>query len=137
LTLPKKSNFPEAMIAEQAVLLRKPAFDAYEPDAFRPNLTQADASQRIDALPAKSKLISEPLHIRDGIREMPSGRQRNPSVQPGVSLAGPKSRGGTRDTFSPRCDRGRAHCRRKRAKREPVGSRELLQLTPVQRCTNY
>jgi hypothetical protein len=35
-----------------------------------------------------------------------------------------------------------AHCRRKRANREPVGSRavattELLQLTPVQRCPSY
>jgi Protein of unknown function (DUF3072) len=37
------------MTAEQAALLRKLAFDAYEPDAFRPNLTQAEASQRIDA----------------------------------------------------------------------------------------
>ena len=40
------------------------------------------------------------------------------------------------------CDRGRAHCRRKRANREPAGSRavattEPLQLTPVQRRTIY
>jgi DUF3072 family protein len=52
------------MTAEQAALLRKLAFDAYEPDAFRPNLTQAEASQRIDALRAKLKLISEPPHTR-------------------------------------------------------------------------
>jgi hypothetical protein len=64
LTLPKKSNFTEAMTAEQAALLRKLAFDAYEPDAFRPNLAQAEASQRIDALRAKLKRISEPPHTR-------------------------------------------------------------------------
>jgi hypothetical protein len=51
------------MSAEQAALLRKPAFDAYEPDAFRPNLNQGEAS-RIEALRAKLKLISEPPHTR-------------------------------------------------------------------------
>ncbi len=62
--MPKRSNSAELMTAEQAALLRQLAFDAYEPDAFRPNLTQAEALQRIDALRAKLKLISEPPHTQ-------------------------------------------------------------------------
>ncbi|HYC17163.1 MAG TPA: DUF3072 domain-containing protein [Pseudolabrys sp.] len=50
------------MTTEQAVLLRKLAFDAYEPEAFRPNLTKAEAALRIDVLQAKLKLMSEPPH---------------------------------------------------------------------------
>ena len=50
------------MTAEQAALLEKIAFDAYEPEAFRPNLTQAEAEQRIVMLKAKLKLMGEPPH---------------------------------------------------------------------------
>jgi hypothetical protein len=50
------------MTTEQATLLRKLAFDAYEPEAFRPNLTKAEAALRIDMLQAKLKLMSEPPH---------------------------------------------------------------------------
>jgi hypothetical protein len=50
------------MTAEQAALLRKLAFDAYEPEAFAPKLTKAEAEQRIDVLQAKLKLMGEPPH---------------------------------------------------------------------------
>jgi len=50
------------MTAEQAALLEKIAFDAYEPEAFRSNLTQAEAKRRIDMLKAKLRLMGEPPH---------------------------------------------------------------------------
>jgi Protein of unknown function (DUF3072) len=50
------------MTAEQATLLRKLAFDAYEPEAFSPSLTKAEAERRIVMLQAKMKLMSEPPH---------------------------------------------------------------------------
>jgi hypothetical protein len=52
------------MTAEQADLLRKIAFDAYEPDAFSPNLTKAEAERRINMLKAKLKLMGEPPHTQ-------------------------------------------------------------------------
>ncbi|HXZ45933.1 MAG TPA: DUF3072 domain-containing protein [Pseudolabrys sp.] len=55
-------NTEAPMTAEQAALLEKIAFDAYEPEAFRPNLTQAEAEQRIDMLKAKLKLMGGPPH---------------------------------------------------------------------------
>jgi len=59
----KKSNTDDApMTAEQSALLEKIAFDAYEPEAFRLNLTQAEAERRIDMLKAKLKLMGEPPH---------------------------------------------------------------------------
>jgi hypothetical protein len=60
----KSQNTVGVMTAEQAALLRKLAFDAYEPDAFRPNLTKAEAERRIDTLQAKLKLMSEPPHTQ-------------------------------------------------------------------------
>jgi len=60
----KSQNTVGVMTAEQAALLRKLAFDAYEPDAFRPNLTKAEAKRRIDTLQAKLKLMSEPPHTQ-------------------------------------------------------------------------
>jgi hypothetical protein len=48
--------------ATQAALLRKLAFDAYEPEAFQPNLTQTEAEQRINMLRAKLKLMDGPPH---------------------------------------------------------------------------
>ena len=50
------------MTAEQAAKLQKLAFDAYQPEAFSPNLTQAEAEQRIGTLRAKLKLMDEPPH---------------------------------------------------------------------------
>jgi hypothetical protein len=50
------------MTADQAALLKKIAFDAYEPEAFRPNLTRAEAERRIEMLQAKLKLMGEPPH---------------------------------------------------------------------------
>jgi hypothetical protein len=58
----KESKTDEPMTAEQAALLRKIAFDAYESEAFRPNLTQAEAERRIDMLKAKLKMMGEPPH---------------------------------------------------------------------------
>jgi hypothetical protein len=52
------------MTSEQAALLRKLAFDAYEPEAFRTNLTKAEAERRIDVLQAKLKLMSDPPHTQ-------------------------------------------------------------------------
>jgi Protein of unknown function (DUF3072) len=50
------------MTAEQAETLRRLAKDAYELDAFKPNLTRAEADRRIAALTAKLKLLDEPPH---------------------------------------------------------------------------
>lgn len=60
----KKPNVVGQMTAEQTALLRKIAFDAYEPEAFSPNLTKAEAARRIDILQAKLKLMSEPPHTQ-------------------------------------------------------------------------
>jgi hypothetical protein len=35
---------------------------AFEPDAFKPHLTQAEAARRIAALSAKLRLLDEPPH---------------------------------------------------------------------------
>jgi hypothetical protein len=52
----------DVMTSEQAAVLRKLAFDAYEPEAFAPNLTKVEAEQRISVLQAKLKLMGEPPH---------------------------------------------------------------------------
>ncbi len=62
--MPKASKLVTPMSAEQAALLRRLAFDAYEPEAFSPNLTKAEAERRIDVLQAKMKLMSEPPHTQ-------------------------------------------------------------------------
>jgi Protein of unknown function (DUF3072) len=62
--MPKRSNAITLMTAEQANLLRQLAFDAYEPEAFSPSLTKAEAEQRIAMLQAKLKLMGEPPHIQ-------------------------------------------------------------------------
>jgi Protein of unknown function (DUF3072) len=62
--MPKASKSETLMSTEQAAVLRKLAFDAYEPEAFSPNLTKAEAAQRIDVLQAKMKLMSEPPHTQ-------------------------------------------------------------------------
>ena len=62
--MPRASKAVTPMSAEQAAVLRKLAFDAYEPEAFKPNLTQLEAERRIDVLRAKMKLISDPPHTQ-------------------------------------------------------------------------
>jgi len=62
--MPSKSKVVGQMTAEQAALLRRIAFDAYEPEAFSPNLTKAEAERRIETLQAKLKLMSEPPHTQ-------------------------------------------------------------------------
>ncbi len=60
--MPKKLDPVGLMTAEQAAKLQKLAFDAYEPEAFNSNLTQAEAEQRIAVLRAKLKLMDGPPH---------------------------------------------------------------------------
>ena len=57
-----KRNREKLMTADQAARLKKLAHDAFEPDAFKPNLTRAEAELRIAALAAKLKLLVEPPH---------------------------------------------------------------------------
>jgi hypothetical protein len=52
----------EPMTSEQAATLRRLAEAAYELDAFKPNLTRAEADRRIAALMAKLKLLDGPPH---------------------------------------------------------------------------
>jgi DUF3072 family protein len=52
----------EPMTPEQAATLRRLAEAAYELDAFKPNLTRAEADRRIAALMAKLKLLDGPPH---------------------------------------------------------------------------
>jgi hypothetical protein len=68
--MPKKSTVKSKterataapMTAEQSELLKKLARDAYDLDAFRPRLTQAQAQLRIAGLHAKLKLQDGPPH---------------------------------------------------------------------------
>jgi len=57
---PITANRP--MTAEQAATLKRLAEAAYELDAFKPNLTRAEADVRIAMLTAKLKLLAEPPH---------------------------------------------------------------------------
>jgi hypothetical protein len=52
----------QPMTAEQAATLKRLAKAAYELDAFKSDLTRAEADQRIAALTAKLKLLGEPPH---------------------------------------------------------------------------
>jgi hypothetical protein len=52
----------QSMAAEQAATLKRLAEAAYELDAFKPNLTRAEADLRIAALTAKLRLLGEPPH---------------------------------------------------------------------------
>ena len=57
-----KTDTVAVMTDKQAVLLRELAIEAYEPEAFQPNLTKAEAELRINVLKAKLKLMGEPPH---------------------------------------------------------------------------
>jgi hypothetical protein len=50
------------MTAAQAATLERLAEAAYELDAFKPNLTRAEADLRVAMLTAKLKLLGEPPH---------------------------------------------------------------------------
>ena len=52
----------QPMTAEQAATLKRLAEAAYELDAFKPNLTRAEADLRIAMLTAKLKLLDRPPH---------------------------------------------------------------------------
>jgi hypothetical protein len=52
----------QLMTAEQAGTLKRLAELAYELEAFKPNLTSAEADRRIAALTAKLKLLDGPPH---------------------------------------------------------------------------
>jgi len=60
----KKAKSTGVMKSDQAIQLRQLAFDAYEPDAFRLNLTRAEAERRITALQAKLRLMDDPPHVQ-------------------------------------------------------------------------
>jgi glyoxylate carboligase len=52
----------ELMTVVQAATLKQLAQDAYELDAFKPNLTRPEADKRIAMLTAKLKLLDGPPH---------------------------------------------------------------------------
>jgi len=60
----KKAKSIGVMTSDQAIQLRQLAFDAYEPDAFRPNLTRTEAERCIAALQAKLRLMDDPPHVQ-------------------------------------------------------------------------
>ena len=60
----KKTKTVGVMTNDQAIQLRQLAFDAYEPDAFRLNLTRTEAERRIAALQAKLRLMDDPPHVQ-------------------------------------------------------------------------
>lgn len=59
---PSTSGASTPMNAAQTARLRQLARDAYEPEAFSPLLSQAEAARRIATLQAKLKLMDEPPH---------------------------------------------------------------------------
>jgi len=62
--MPAEKNSVDRMTAEQAALLKQLAFDAYEPEAFKPDLSATEADRRIETLRAKLRLMSEPPHTQ-------------------------------------------------------------------------
>jgi Protein of unknown function (DUF3072) len=52
----------EPMSEAQAIELKRLSEAAFEPEAFKPNLSAAEAARRIAVLKAKSPLIDEPPH---------------------------------------------------------------------------
>ena len=54
----------ELMTPEQSERLKALAKAAYELQAFKPNLTRAEADRRIAALTAKLNLLDGPPHVR-------------------------------------------------------------------------
>jgi hypothetical protein len=58
----QRADDVQLMTAEQAATLKRLATAAYELDAYKPNLTRAEADLRIAALAAKLKLLGGPPH---------------------------------------------------------------------------
>jgi hypothetical protein len=56
----KKVKSVGVMTSDQAIRLRQLAFDAYEPDAFRPNLTRTEAERRIAATAGEAEANGRP-----------------------------------------------------------------------------
>jgi hypothetical protein len=52
----------QLMTADQAATPKRLAEEAYELDAFKPNLTRTEADQRIATLTAKLVLLDGPPH---------------------------------------------------------------------------
>ena len=50
------------MTADQSARLKQLSFDAYEPEAFKRDLTRMEAERRIAMLQAKLKLLDGPPH---------------------------------------------------------------------------
>ena len=50
------------MTSAQEAMLKRLAQTAYEPEAFKPNLTRTEADKRIAMLTAKLKLLDGPPH---------------------------------------------------------------------------
>jgi Protein of unknown function (DUF3072) len=59
---PKPMTANRPMTAAQVATLKRLAEAAYELDAFKTNLTRAEADKRIAMLTAKLKLLGEPPH---------------------------------------------------------------------------
>ncbi len=62
LTKPQTITDNRPMTAAQAATLKNLAQDAYDFDAFKPNLTRAQADKRIAMLTATLKLLDGPPH---------------------------------------------------------------------------
>ncbi len=61
-TSDRTSATVELMTSEQAKLLKHLAQETYEPQAFKRNLTQAEAARRIPTLRQKNEIIGERPH---------------------------------------------------------------------------
>ena len=59
---PQSMTGNQPITPAQAATLQRLAQDAYELDAFKPNLTRVEADIRITMLTAKLKLLGEPPH---------------------------------------------------------------------------
>jgi hypothetical protein len=79
----------EPMTAEQAATLKRLATAAYEPDAYKPNLTRAEADLRIRHWPLSSNcLASRQIHFEIGLQ---SASRASPSQKGASQNERPKS----------------------------------------------
>ena len=62
MATPIRQSDDSPMTAQQVTELRRLALEAYEPDAFKDNLSKPEAARRIAALSAKLKLLDGPPH---------------------------------------------------------------------------
>jgi hypothetical protein len=62
MVMPIRPSDDSPMTAEQVTELRRLAVEAYEPDAFKDNLSKSEAARRIATLSAKLKLLDGPPH---------------------------------------------------------------------------